>query len=382
MWRYSLLVLLLITLLVKLEICSASHVIKIAILDNFKYQKFVTTRYKDYYLNGVAVAKKEAEEKGIVIVYKIFQYNQKDLSVLDQIPNVLEWKPDVIIGPRDSNKFLMLSGYFKNTLTISPFATSLGLEKMPDNYFSITMNDKVEADAISSFIQWKFPEKIPVILAEVDCKSCFDVTNALIENFSMKGNKNVYVENFVSGQGYSINLNDIDNKKSIIILPDNAHDTAVIMARLSNMQGGDVIFIGGDGWGSWEDTEVGKLGNLKGYTAYHVTPWGLEQSSKNIKHFKKRYFDLFKMEPKNKLSLIVNQAILSVIDSYLIYGGRYVGTTKEKILYSYHYALNKNKFWYKSTNYMVYRINSGKNTPYAKINMLKYTHSGNECEVI
>jgi len=41
--------------------------IKLAILDNFKYQKYVTTKYKDYYLQGLSVAINEAQKKGIII---------------------------------------------------------------------------------------------------------------------------------------------------------------------------------------------------------------------------------------------------------------------------------------------------------------------------
>jgi hypothetical protein len=31
----------------------AQEIIKVAIIDNFKYQKYVTTKYKDYYLEGL-----------------------------------------------------------------------------------------------------------------------------------------------------------------------------------------------------------------------------------------------------------------------------------------------------------------------------------------
>jgi hypothetical protein len=34
----------------------SSETMKIAIVDNFKYQKYVTTKYKDYYLEGVNIA--------------------------------------------------------------------------------------------------------------------------------------------------------------------------------------------------------------------------------------------------------------------------------------------------------------------------------------
>lgn len=50
----------------------AETTIKMAIIDNFHYQKFVTTRYKEYYLSGVGLALIEAKKNGININYKIY----------------------------------------------------------------------------------------------------------------------------------------------------------------------------------------------------------------------------------------------------------------------------------------------------------------------
>ena len=41
----------------------AETTIKLAIIDNFHYQKFVTTRYKEYYLLGLDLAVIEAKDK-------------------------------------------------------------------------------------------------------------------------------------------------------------------------------------------------------------------------------------------------------------------------------------------------------------------------------
>lgn len=126
----------------------AKETIKIAIIDNFKYQKYVTTKYKKYYLNGLNLALNQAKSDGLLTTYKIFQYNQDPLSIINIIPDVIKWNPDVIIGPRDSNKFLMLPLYIKDVLTVSPFATSPAVSKMPRNFFSVTLSDSFEARAM------------------------------------------------------------------------------------------------------------------------------------------------------------------------------------------------------------------------------------------
>jgi len=64
-----------VLMLILFGTCShAKESIKIAIVDNFKYQKYVTTKYKEYYLEGFNVALDQAKKSGLLMKYKIFQY--------------------------------------------------------------------------------------------------------------------------------------------------------------------------------------------------------------------------------------------------------------------------------------------------------------------
>lgn len=349
----------------------AKESIKIAIIDNFKYQKYVTTKYKDYYLEGLNVARDQAKSNGLLINYKIFQYSEEPLSIINIMPKVIEWKPDVIIGPRDSNKFLMLSPYIKDVLTVSPFATSLAINKMPKNFFSITLSDAFEARAIYNFINWKFPEKDVIVLTEADCKSCNDVSEEFIKIWLKNKHPKPYQQYYISQQASTLKVGDAiknNNGRKIIIIPNNAHDSAVLIARISQFSTKETIFIGGDGWGSWKDTEVGKLGNLVNYSAYHIVPWGLEVCTKNAKKFKESYEQKFKEKPKNKLSYIVYQTAMSIISSYVQYGRTLKGITKDNLLQGYKLALTKNKYWHNPVNYLVYKIHSNQNATYALVN--------------
>ena len=168
----------------------AETTIKLAIIDNFHYQKFVTTRYKEYYLLGLDLAVIEAKKNGINIKYKIFQYDDEPLSILGKIPELVEWKPDLILGPRDSNRFLLLAHYIKNTLTLSPFATSTDIKNMPDNFYTIPLLSDYEAVAIYDFIHFNFKNKSAFILTESDCKSCMDVSKKNIKHVEKKQYKN------------------------------------------------------------------------------------------------------------------------------------------------------------------------------------------------
>ncbi len=197
--------------------CFSAQKLKIAILDNFKYQNYVTTRYKDYYIEGLKIVQNDAKSDQIDIEYKIFQYNESLLSIYEQIPKLTEWKPDMVIGPRDSNRFLMLSPYFKGLLVLSPFATSISVTSMPNNFFSITLDDSVESKAIFNFIQRKYPGNNLIILSESDCKSCNDVSNLLEGDFQRAGKK-INRINYLAGDAETISFDATQLKNSVIIL--------------------------------------------------------------------------------------------------------------------------------------------------------------------
>lgn len=361
----------------------AKEAIKIAIIDNFKYQKYVTTKYKEYYLNGLTVALTQAKSDDVLTSYKIFQYDQDPLSIIKVIPDVIKWNPDVIIGPRDSNKFLMLSPYIKGILTVSPFATSLAVSEMPKNFFSLTLPDSYEARAIYDFINWKFPKKDVIVLTEADCKSCSDVSEQFVKIWIKNKNSRPYQQYYLSQQAAGLKIPDVikhNNGKKIIIMPNNAHDSAILMARISQFSNQETIFIGGDGWGSWEDTEVGKLGNLANYSAYHIVPWGLESCADDIKKFKVVYEREFKKQPQNKLSYIVYKTVMSIVSSYVQYGIKLEGITRINLLRGYQLAITKNKYWHKPLNYLVYKIHSNQNLPYGLVNPITSHNHIYNCE--
>ncbi|MBA2651857.1 MAG: hypothetical protein H0U73_06295 [Tatlockia sp.] len=202
-------------------------------------------------------------------------------------------------------------------------------------------------------------KKDVIILTEADCKSCNDVSEEFIKIWLKNKNEKPYQQHYISQQAATLKIDNAiknNNGKKIIIIPNNAHDSAVLMARISQFSNQETIFIGGDGWGSWEDTEVGKLGNLVNYSAYHIVPWGLEACNKDVKEFKQSYEQQFKDQPKNKLSYIIYQTVMSIISSYAQYGISLKGTTRENLLQGYRLAITQNKYWHHSLDYLVYKI--------------------------
>lgn len=297
----------LIWLLAILFICFNSHAessLRVAIIDSFSYQRFVTTHYKEYYEDGIDLAKYTAKEKNNTkIISKVFQYNNDGLDIIKKVQNVLEWKPDVVIGPRDSNHFLLLEKYFTNILVISPFASSNNVDKMPDNFQSMTYNDLSSVEIYNSFIKTHFPDTFVYILMDVSCKSCSDISESLAKALpdrtkifkliSDKLSKDIIEEIYKSRE-----------HQAVFILPNNAHISAVLMSRITNIRKRKSFFIGGDGWGQWEDTEAGKLGADYEYIAYHISPWDISKKNAFNTDFINTYYQHHKDLPKHKLSFI------------------------------------------------------------------------------
>jgi hypothetical protein len=124
---------------------SLSETLKVAIIDSFHYQKFVTTQYKKFYLMGIDLAVQEAKKLGFDVKYKLFLYQDTDLSIFSSIRAMNKWRPTLIIGPRTSNKFLLLHPGVKDIMALSPFATSDKLALLPKNFFGITLPSKYAA---------------------------------------------------------------------------------------------------------------------------------------------------------------------------------------------------------------------------------------------
>lgn len=349
----------------------ANAEIRVAILDNFHYQKYVTTNYKSYYQKGLDLFANQAQENGYGINYKIFQYDQSPLSIIDKINEVKAWKADVILGPRDSNKFLLLSDKIDNTLTISPFATSISINKMPDNFHSLTLLDNYSALAMYRFITSALPNKNIYVITEANCKSCIDVSDELIKLWEKhKGtqvNQKFYIEDHIPDA--KTLLKDY-HKGDIIVLPNMAHSSAVLMATITNELDSPITFIGGDGWGAWNDTEAGKLKSNKLYTAFHIVPWGLYGCNTKLLEFTKLYKEYFQEAPVDKLSYLSYSSLNSIIVAYRKFGSRFNGSIKEKILSSYRYALSQDPYFFKPTNYLVYRIENSTNSLDATVNVI------------
>lgn len=336
--------------------------IKVAILDNFHFQPYITNDFGENFLNGVKLAKSLMSKKGYTLEYKIFDYDRENpLDIFASIKKLKAWNPDVIIAPRNSNMFLITKDSFEDILVISPFATSDLVSRMPENYYSLAFPDKYMASTINKYLEEEFPKKTVYALIESNCKNCMD----LGKDFSEVYNKNhpdsrLLINTFVQDDVEIAEVKQLlkgYRDGQLIFLPDTAYSSAVLMARITNYLGKQTVFIGGDDWGSWENTEVGKLHANFPYYGLRFTPASLDIDSQNIAQFKLLYRNFYHCDPKGDAALLGFNTIISIVMALERYAADFSSEAISfQILKSYQAALKENPNWFRLEKYAVYKV--------------------------
>lgn len=334
-------------------------VIKIAILDNLMSQKFASEQYVRDYINGVKTAQKASKKLGFNVEYKTFFYEAEHLSILKEINKIEKYHPDFIIGPRSSDNFLLLAPYFSNILVISPLASSQQIMNMPINFHSMVYLDDFSASIMAQFIAEKFKKKNILAVFEMDCNSCININRNMIKKYQkIYPSAHITEKKIISDSVETLNIHNLINDYQdgdIIFLPGTSYASGVLIARMVNAIKRPVIFVGGDGWGSWSVSYVGKLHTDFSYKAYRVVPNFLETNSNKYHTFESLYQRALNGKTSNDaITYIIYSTIMSVIyslpdiENYVI--------TPQFILEQYRKKLEQSPFYFKPTSYEVYII--------------------------
>ncbi len=335
--------------------------LKVAILDNFHSQMLPSEKYVDYYMQGISMAVEEAQESGIHIICKNFTYGTNSLGILESLSNLKEWSPDLVIGPRSSNQFLLLKNQFKNILVLSPYATSSQVANMPKNFYSLTPPDSVSVSAFFSFLLTKYPEKNIFVLSQGDCESCSQIAKSISKKYPTVNPKVKTLEySILQSQANQIDvgsvLRDFDFKNGIVILPDMAWLSSIMMFRITNYAKMPVIFLGGDNWGGWKDGIVGKLAANYEYLAFRITPWSPDSTDPQTLKFKKAYLNKYHQEPDN-ISYIAYSTLSSVTAAIRKSPKNCVDRYSPScVLEAYQNALNADENFFRSKTYYLYSV--------------------------
>lgn len=334
--------------------------LKIALLDNFTLEKYAQV-YKNSYYAGIETAIFAAKKNNIAIQFKNFTYGNNPLGVIDAIPGVKAWHPDMVIGPHYSNQFLLLKNYFNNVLVLSPYATDEDILRMPSNFYSLALPDSALAMANFIFIKKYFPNRNIYNITQLDCKDCVDTTKNLDQIYAKK-NKFISVKNaaYISDQ---VNIIDIAKlmrsyrKNNVIVLqPLNDLDANILTARIAKfLKDKNLVFLYNvDNWGSTKNFQTIVDDADIQSRIFRVTPWIINPESHAYQTFLKYYRERFHANPNNAVSYMSYRCVMSVIDALQKFPRSTASNTQTSVLTSYRAALKQDKNWYRVTDYTIY----------------------------
>lgn len=302
---------------------SAAASVKVALLDSLQSEKIASERYVTDYTQGVELGTKAASSKGVSLDIREFFFGKNRADILGKVREIQEWKPDIVIGPRSSDLFLMLKTLFPDTLVISPLATAAAVAQMPDNFYSITPPNDSTVAVLADFAKATFPGKGLFQLIQIDCINCKDFASQFVEGAKAIGIpvRNTEPATYLSSATETFDLDSqmqSYQKGDIILLPNNSYSSGVLMGRLAEkLKTNDLIFLGSDGWGDWAVGYAGKFKSPYSYSGFRTVPWSIKKQDPSTLDFARRYRAQYSAEPTSNISLIMFSMLSSVTDVVL-----------------------------------------------------------------
>jgi len=335
--------------------------IKVAVLENLKFEKLSTDKYANDYMDGLLTAVDAAKKDGYAVEIQTFFYSKEPLAILKKIPDVKVWQPDIIIGPRSSSLFLMLKDQFSDVLVLSPFATATEVAALPDNFYSLTLPNEYFTQAVVNIVRDRFPKSAVAPIGEVDCKNCQDFitafasaavgSNLIVRPATAFLNKNAetappteLLANYKNGD--------------VILLPNTSYTSGTLVGRLSDhLKDNSIVFIGGDGWGDWSSSYVGKVKSAFSYSAYRATPWSLDATDVRAKSFRDDFKKYRKTDATGAASLLSYSTLTAALNALTNQGtATKSAPIRTRILESFKAARSKDKNYGRPTKYAVYKV--------------------------
>ncbi|MDX1900554.1 MAG: hypothetical protein SFW66_00945 [Gammaproteobacteria bacterium] len=351
------------------------HVIRLAVFDNPRpdpSRNEITQQFKESYLSGINTAITAAAREGVFITDKEFFHENNLASIIQQASDTKSWKPDVIMGLSTSNDFLMSKAFFGDQIILSISATDYALTHLPSGFYSLGIPDTYAVDAIIKFIHQHYPNANLFITAAAESKESVDFANLLAKKYKSKyKNKNVIEKKFLTDDMEHLSFSKLMSgyhKDDIIVVMSIGYDSAVdLMNKISKYLSPikPVFVTSTDNWGNNTAPR-----NMEGsYETFRIDTLSGGEDSKDYKIFLQNYQKIYHQSPKDKISFVTYQAVMSFVEALQQYS--YTNKTenmKESLLHSYLKALKHNPNWYRPPYYVVYKLENKNETYYQKIN--------------
>ena len=334
--------------------------IKVGVIENFQHG-WASAKYPDYYMNGMQIAVMDGHKKNINYQLKVFVYDASPANMLKQLDLLKKWNPDIIIGPRYSEEFLWLSSNIGlDTLTVSPYATSAEVYKLPNNFYTLGNPDVISANRIFSYVKQINSNKQNItMLTDIECKSCVTIKEQLEKKFTQDTNKLINID-FINKQisKNNINLSWIPKQttSTIFILNCRGREAGILMPSIGDyLSRSNMVYIGGDGWGSSQVWSVAKINGQYTYNAYKIAYDFKKIKNITANQFVNDFNNEFSYVPDN-ISYLSYNALDSITEAINKYNCG-ISDVKINTLCSYQKAIKVNPQFHRPQIYNVYKMN-------------------------
>lgn len=295
-----------------------TETIRVAVIDRFDSEELSTVSYVKQYFQGLDLAQLKNKNQGVSFEYKYFGFGKNDLEIRDAANRAEQWNPHVIIGPRFSNLFLLLSKLVGNRVVISPLASATKIYELPENFYTLSPSNEDYANALVTFAQEKgFKAFKPI--AEADCAYCTDLIELIGKQVTSKGLVLRKKSSFVSEEARTINIENLKedyHAGDAVVLPNRSSTSGMVMARFSDAVKSNVIFLGADDWGHWGIGYIGKFRSKYQYKGYYTLAYALQSENASFKEFSATFEKEMKKKPESSISLISYSTLETISKIY------------------------------------------------------------------
>lgn len=347
-----------------------SRNIKLAIFDNPKpdpSRNENAQQFKDSYLAGINTAITVAASKGIFITEKEFFHENNLASIIQQASNAKAWNPDVIMGLSTSNDFIMSKAFFGDQVILSISATDPALSDLPTGFYSLGMPDTMAVNTIIKFIHQHYPDANLFITAAAESKESVDFADLLANRYQkIYKDKHAIVRKFLTDDMDHLSFNKFMSgykPSSVIVLMSIGYDSAIdLMNKISNhLKPIKPVFVtSADNWGN----DAAPQNMIGSYDAFRIDTLSGGEETKEYKIFLDNYKKNYHRNPKDKISFVTYQTVMSFVDAIKGYPSKTLD--KKSVLTSYLSALKHNSNWYRPPYCIVYKLKNRSEIMYEK----------------
>ncbi len=267
-------------------------VIKIAILDNLQSEKLATARYIQDYKDGLELGKNVAALAKIHYELRYFMFQDKNMY--PEIAKIKTWNPEVIIGPRSSELFILLKDQFRTTTVISPFATAVAVNDLPPNFYSLSPDNSETIDMLVDFVKIKFPGRRVFQILQADCGNCMDSSEQLTKSATKLGLPLAKpVSLLLASQSETIAMEVLlagYKPEDLIFLPNTSYVSGALAGRIANhLKVNNLTFLGCTGWGDWAVGNFGKFPSFYNYQGFRIVSWSVRFQDEKTLQFQELF---------------------------------------------------------------------------------------------